>query len=118
MKVRLLEAVPGIVGTRYELHPRGGRAFQCQVEAVDAPRRMGIRYPGDFIVGKGEWRLEPVGSNRTCVAYAMDVSASGWVAALLGRVVPLAKLHSKAMQEMLEALERETARRNGQQMGE
>ena len=46
------------IGSEVELRPRGGRAFRCRVESLEAPRRLRLRYPGDFIVGTGEWRLD------------------------------------------------------------
>ena len=46
------------IGSEVELRPRGGRAFRCRVEALEPPRRLRLRYPGDFIVGTGEWRLD------------------------------------------------------------
>lgn len=113
VKVRVLEETTALVGRKFEIHPRGGRAFQCQVEAVDAPRQMRMRYPGDFIVGSGEWRLDSLDGSRTRVTYAIDALANGWLAAMLGRLLPFAQLHSKAMQEILAALEQETARRSG-----
>lgn len=117
VKTRLLEAAEGLVGTRFELQPRGGRAFQCRVEAVEAPRLMRMSYPEGFITGWGEWRLEPLDAGRTRVSYKIDVSANGWLAAILGRVLSLPKLHSKAMQDILVALEHETARRCNQTSG-
>mgnify|MGYP003434810747 CR=1 FL=1 len=74
------------IGSEVELRPRGGRAFRCRVESLEAPRRLRLRYPGDFIVGTGVWRLD------------------GWL-------LPLGKIHSKFMREVLESLERETGRR-------
>jgi len=109
--VRVPTTTTSLVGTRFEIHPRGGRAFPCLVEALEAPHRMRMRYPGDFIVGTGEWRLESLIGGSTRVTYEMDVIASGWLAAILGRVLPFAKLHSNGMQDILAALEKETVRR-------
>ena len=67
-------------------------------------------FPGDFIVGTGEWRLH-VAPGGTRVAYALDVVATGRLAVLLGWLLPLGKIHSKFMREVLENLERETTRR-------
>lgn len=100
------------IGSEVELRPRGGRAFRCRVESPEAPCRLRLRYPGDFIVGMGEWRLDAA-PGGTRVAYEMDVVATGRLAGLLGWLLPLGKLHSKLMREVLENLERETAQRVG-----
>lgn len=34
VKVRLIDSAADLVGTRLELHPRGGHAFPCEVAAV------------------------------------------------------------------------------------
>ncbi len=71
---------------------------------------MRMVYPGDFIVGTGEWRLDAV-DGGTRVSYDLNVVAHGWLVACLARVLPLGRLHSGSMREVLENLERETARR-------
>ena len=98
------------IGSEVELRPRGGRAFRCRVESLEAPRRLRLRYPGDFIVGTGEWRLDAA-PGGTRVVYELDVVAHGRLALLLGWLLPLGKIHSKFMREVLESLERETGRR-------
>ncbi len=98
------------IGSVVELRPRGGRAFRCRVESLEPPRRMRMRYPGDFIAGTGEWRLEPV-AGGTRVVYELDVVAHGRLAAWLGKLLPLGKIHSKFMREVLENLEQQTGRR-------
>ena len=47
------------------------------------------------------------------MSYELDVVATGQLAVLLGSLLPLGKIHSKFMREVLENLERETARRVG-----
>jgi len=111
VKVRVLEETTALVGTKFEIHPRHGRAFPCCVESVDESRQMRMRYPGDFIVGTGEWRLEAINGGRTRATYLIDVVATGWLAAILGSVLPFAKIHSKSMQEVLAKLEAEVRRR-------
>lgn len=98
------------IGSEVELLPRGGRAFRCRVESLEPPRRLRLRYPGDFIVGTGEWRLDAA-PGGTRVVYEFDVVANGWLAAVIGRVLPLSPIHSKAMREVLVNLEAEVRRR-------
>ncbi len=110
VKVTVLNVTTAIVGSEFQIRPQGGRAFRCRVDQVDAPIKMRMHYPGEFIVGHGEWRLNPV-SQGTRVTYEIDVVANGCVAKFLGWVLPLARFHSKAMGEILARLEHETARR-------
>ena len=98
------------IGSEVELRPRGGRAFRCRVESLEAPHWLRLRYPDDFIVGTGEWRLDAA-PGGTRVAYELDVVATGRLAVLLGWLLPLGKIHSRLMQEVLVNLERETGRR-------
>lgn len=109
--VRVLQCSATLIATKFEIKPRGGRAFQCHVTGATSPNRLQMRYPGPFIVGTGEWRLDAM-SGGTRVTYALDVVATGWLAVLLGKLLPLGRIHSKAMQEILTALEQEVARRN------
>ena len=104
IRLTVLNASPGLIGSELEVCPRGGRPFRCRVEAIEPPRRMQMRYGNGFVTGTGEWRLEAV-AGGTRVAYALDVQAHGWLVALLGKLLPLGKIHSKSMQELLAKLE-------------
>lgn len=112
LNLKVLSVTAAGVGSEVELSPKGGRPFRCRLDAMEPPRRMRFRYPGDFIVGDGEWRLETAGKGTT-VTYEINVAAHGLVVLWLGKLLPLGKLHSKLMREVLENLERETARRSG-----
>jgi coenzyme Q-binding protein COQ10 len=110
LNVKVLAATADGIGSELEIRPRGGRAFRCRVESFKPPHRMRMRYPGNFIEGVGEWRLEAV-TGGTRVVYELDVVANGRLVAWLSRLLPLGLLHSKSMREVLENLEREMARR-------
>jgi carbon monoxide dehydrogenase subunit G len=69
-----------------------------------------MRYGEGFITGTGEWRLVAE-AGGTRVAYALDVSAHGWLVALLGRLLPLGRVHSRSMRQVLANLEAEVRRR-------
>lgn len=112
IRLTVLRVSPEVAGSEFEVCPRGGRAFRCRVEAIEPPRRMQMHYGDGFVTGSGEWRLEAV-AGGTRVAYALDVQAQGWLVTLLGRLLPLGKIHSKTMRQVLESLERETGRRVG-----
>lgn len=62
-----------------------------------------MRYFGGFIDGFGEWLLAPQGQD-TCVIYRLEVNAHGWLVVLLGKVLDLARLHSRSMESILQNL--------------
>ena len=112
--IRVLSGGRELLGTEVEVRPFGGRSFRCRVEAVDIPNRIQMRYFGGFIDGFGEWRLEPFGQ-ETRVTYRLEAQASGWMVVLLGKVLDLARLHSRPMQEVLRSLSNVLqATKNGQ----
>ena len=55
--------------------------------------------------------FEGAAPGGTRVAYEIDVVATGRLAVLLGWLLPLGKIHSKFMREVLESLEAEVRRR-------
>lgn len=112
LRVKVVAVTADGVGSELEIHPRGGRAFRCRAESAETAHRLVMRYPGPFIAGTGEWRLEPV-PGGTRVIYTLDVVAQGRLVAWLGRWLNLGEIHSKSMRDVLENLERETARRVG-----
>lgn len=99
-----------LVGTRVTIRPRGGRAFTCRVSEAHPLRSLALEYDGAFIQGRGAWHLEPAGGG-TRLSYALDVVAVGWLAALVGRLLPLDRIHSAAMRSILRAIEGEVTRR-------
>lgn len=111
IRLTVLNASPGLIGSEMEVCPRGGRPFRCRVEAIEPPRRMQMRYGNGFVTGTGEWRLDAA-PGGTRVAYELDVQAHGWLVALLGKLLPLGKIHSKSMQQVLANLEAEVRRKS------
>ncbi len=111
VQLAVVRAAPGLVGSELEIVPRGGRPFRCEVELIEPPRRMRMRYGRGFVTGQGEWRLEPAGAG-TRVVYDLDVQAHGWLVAVLGRLMPLGRIHSRSMQEVLANLQVEVERRD------
>lgn len=110
VKLTVISFDPAIVGSEMEIHPRGGRPFRCRVEAIEPPQRMRTRYGNGFITGTGEWLLEAAGSG-TRVSYELDAQAHGWLVAVLGKLLPLARMHSRLMADILAGLEQETRKR-------
>lgn len=110
LRVRVLSVAPGLIDSRIEVHPVGGKAFRCRVAAVEEKHRMRMEYYGGFITGSGEWQLEPEGDG-TRVRYHLDVTAEGRLVAWLSRFVSLGNLHSRNMRIVLRELERACGRR-------
>lgn len=108
--LRVLNAEPDIVGSAFELRPLGGRSFRSRIDSMEAPKSLRMQYFGGFIEGTGEWRLEPLGPN-TQVQYTLDVQAAGRLVAWIGKVIPLGRVHSYQMQQVLRNLEREVLKR-------
>ncbi len=106
LEIHVLSSSEELLGTEVEIRPFGGRPFRCRVEAVDAPKRILMRYFGGFVDGTGEWRLEQLGK-ETQVIYRLEVQAHGWLVALLDKVLNLAHLHSRSMKTVLQNLRRE-----------
>lgn len=116
--IRVLSGGRELLGTEVEVRPFGGRPFRCRVEAADMPNRIQMRYFGGLIDGLGEWRLEPMGQ-ETRVTYRLEAKATGWVVVLLSKVLDLARLHSRPMQQVLRNLnnvvdQKHQATKNGQ----
>jgi len=94
------------------MRPFGGQPFRCRVEAVEEPCSIRTQYYGGFIRGRGEWRLEATGSG-TRVRYELDVQAQGRLVTWLGRILPLGRIHSRLMRDVLRQLERVLMQTNG-----
>jgi uncharacterized protein YndB with AHSA1/START domain len=103
--LRVVHRERGLVGSEVEQRPFGGRPLRCRVEAVEEPFSIRTRYHGGFIEGRGEFRLESVGSG-TRVRYELDVHAEGRAVACLGRILPLGRIHSRLMLSVFRQLER------------
>jgi ribosome-associated toxin RatA of RatAB toxin-antitoxin module len=90
---RVLHEHPEIVGSLFELRPFGGKPFRCRIESIVPQSGIFIQYFGGFIEGYGEWMLEAIES-KTRVQFNLNVHASGFAAACIGRLLPLGRIHS------------------------
>ncbi len=102
----ILRRTPELIGSTFQLRPYGGRAFQCKIQAIDPPNRLEMEYFGGFIEGSGSWKIESCDTG-THVQYDLDVRASGLMVAIVGRLFPLARIHSNQMKQVLSRLEKE-----------
>lgn len=100
-----------IVGSSFELRPLGGRPFRCRIESIEVPNKLRLQYFGGFIEGRGEWRLESLGL-KTQIQYELDVKAAGRSIAWIGWLIPLSRIHSYQMKQVLRNLEREVKQKS------
>lgn len=110
--LKLLKQTDELIGSELQLRPFGGKAFQCRIDTIDIERAMQMNYFGKFINGTGRWRIEPV-HNGTRVIYELDVVANGLAVAILGKILPLGKIHSQQMADVLTRLNKELQSRFG-----
>jgi uncharacterized protein YndB with AHSA1/START domain len=103
LRLRVLAVSPGLVGSRFEVRPRGGH-FTCEVERIVPGREMVVAYVAGAHRGRGVWSLEPAeGGCRVC--YAVDLGPHGWLVRLLSHVMDFGKMHSRAMVRLFDGLE-------------
>ena len=103
LRLRVLEVKPALVGSRFEVRPRGGN-FVCEVERVAPGREMVIAYVEGVHKGSGIWALEPA-EGGTRVRYAVDLEPVGWLVRLLSNVIDFGSIHSRAMGRLFDGLE-------------
>ncbi len=108
--VSVPRAEAGVVGSEIAVDPGGGRPFTLRIVEARAPRRIAFVCEADWLEGEGEWSLRKRGAGAL-VRYAVHRRADRWLAALAGRMLDLAGVHSRQMHAVLEALEAEAGRR-------
>lgn len=111
LRLRVLEVTPGLVGSRFEVRPRGG-SFVCEVEKVEPGREMLIRYAAGVHRGTGLWTLG-LAEGGTLVRYAVDLEPQGWLVRLLSHLIDFGKVHSRAMERLFDGLEGHIRRGGG-----
>lgn len=109
LRLKVLKNSADLVGSEFQIWPKGGRPFNCRFVAVDIGKSISTEYFGGFIVGKGIWRIETAAKGCK-VSYELDVEASGLFVVLLSKFISFSKMHSKLMDKVLENLEMEALR--------
>jgi ribosome-associated toxin RatA of RatAB toxin-antitoxin module len=107
-KVRVLQVMPGLLGSRLEIRPYGGQPFVCTVDGVDAPRSLRTAYSGIYS-GSGTWTLDEDSSGQTRVGYGIDLRIESRFIRLLARILPVTALHDRLTDAILEALAKRVA---------
>lgn len=104
LRLRVLQTTPVLVGSRFEVRPRGG-SFTCEVAQVTPEKEILIRYIDGLHRGTGLWTLEQQGDGaRLC--YQIDLEPQGWLPRLLSNFMDFAGMHSRGMERLFDGLER------------
>ena len=104
LRVRVLKATTGRVGSPIEVRPRGGW-FVCEVSQVIPDKEIRIQYIEGVHRGTGRWTLEKV-AEGTRVCYQIDLEPQGWLPRLLLQFLDLARIHSRSMEKVFDGLEK------------
>jgi uncharacterized protein YndB with AHSA1/START domain len=99
----VLRTTPEFVGSRFEVHPHGGR-FVCEVARIVHLREMVIHYVEGVHRGTGIWTLEPKDSG-VVICYRIDLEPQGWLPRLLSDWLDFGRMHSQAMGRLFDGLE-------------
>jgi len=111
IKIKVLHAAQDLIGSRIELRPYGGLPFDCEFfEGVDNVRLI-MKYSGIYS-GLGTWTLTEI-NGGTQVEYAIDLEIKSLLIRLFSYVVPVDKVHSKLMDDVLSGLEKRVATLTG-----
>ncbi len=103
LRLKVLSITTDLVGSRFEVRPRGG-SFVCEVVTLDDPRELQIRYVDGLHRGTGLWTLRPH-EHGTQVCYQIDLEPQGFVPRLLSNVIDFASIHSKGMEKVFDGLQ-------------
>jgi uncharacterized protein YndB with AHSA1/START domain len=103
LRVRVLETLPGAVGSRIEIRPLGGR-FICRIARVEPNREILIDYIEGVHRGTGRWLLEKT-AEGTRACYQIDLEPQGWLPRWLSNVLNFGTMHSRSMEKVFDGLE-------------
>lgn len=103
LRLKVLSVTADLVGSRFEVRPRGG-SFVCEVVTLDDLRELQIRYVDGLHRGTGLWTLRPH-EYGTQVCYQIDLEPQGFVPRLLSNVIDFASIHSKGMEKVFDGLQ-------------
>ena len=102
LRLRLLQTTTILMGSRFEVRPRGG-SFICEVSQVVPEKEFQIQYEG-LHRGTGIWTFERQGEG-TRLCYQIDLEPQGWLPRLLSNFMDFAGMHSRGMERVFDGLE-------------
>jgi ribosome-associated toxin RatA of RatAB toxin-antitoxin module len=99
LKIKTLQLLEGLLGSRIEIRPYGGQAFYCEVSDIDDGIELTMTYTGIY-TGTGRWTISEVNEQR-CVTYEIELKIESTMIRLLSSVLPVAAIHSHLMEKVL-----------------
>jgi ribosome-associated toxin RatA of RatAB toxin-antitoxin module len=99
LKIKTLQLLEGLLGSRIEIRPYGGQAFYCEVSDIDDGIELTMTYTGIY-TGTGRWTISEVNEQR-CVTYEIELKIESAMIRLLSSVLPVAAIHSHLMEKVL-----------------
>lgn len=103
LKTKALRVAEGLIGSRIEIRPYGGKGFVCEVVDVKHDSELRMKYSGIYS-GTGVWTISDV--NEHCrVTYEIMLEIENFWILLLSSFVPVTKIHSRLMSDVLSGLE-------------
>jgi uncharacterized protein YndB with AHSA1/START domain len=103
LRLRVLKTTTKLVGSRFEVRPRGG-SFVCEVARVVSEKEILIRYAEGLHRGTGRWTFERQ-DGGTGLSYQIDLEPQGWLPRLLSNFMNFAGMHSRGMERLFNGLQ-------------
>lgn len=103
IKVKVINATEQLLGSKIEIRPYGGMPFYCEFVGCASDAKLVMSYSGLYS-GVGVWTLTRT-DGLTKVDYEINLEIKSRFVRLLSYVMPIDKIHSKLMDEVLLGLE-------------
>ncbi len=103
IKVKVISVTEQLLGSKIEIRPYSGMPFYCEFVGCASDEKLVMSYSGLYS-GVGVWTLTQTGE-LTKVDYEINLEIKSRFVRLLSYVVPIDKIHSKLMNDVLLGLE-------------
>lgn len=104
IKIKVARIEPELIHSQIEVKPYGGQSFTCEVISYLNNSELQMKYSGIYS-GTGTWTLSEINGQCSVTYEILLEIESAWIR-LLSRLLPVAKIHSKLMDEVLSGLDR------------
>lgn len=104
IRTKTLSIKEGLIGSRIEIKPYGGQGFVCEIAELKENAELKMKYSGIYS-GIGTWSISDLKENCH-VSYEINLEIESIWIRLLTVFVPVAKIHSNLMNEVLIGLDR------------
>lgn len=104
IKIKVTRIEPELVHSQIEVKPYGGQRFTCEVTGYSNNSELQMKYSGIYS-GTGIWTLSEINGQCSVTYEILLEIESAWIR-LLSRILPVAKIHSKLMDEVLSGLDK------------